>query len=56
LLFKGAFRFDNKLVDLLTRMAQTNVEYGKIPEDETDFPDVWMDRSSKRTGPFEDEA
>jgi len=43
-------------VDLLTRMAQTNAEYGKIPEDETDFPDVWMDRNSKRTDPFEDEA
>lgn len=41
---------------ILTRMAETEREHGKISEDEGDFPEVWLNRRSQRTDPFSDEA
>lgn len=40
---------------LLERMAQTDEAHGRISEDEADFPDVWLHRSSRHADPFSDE-
>lgn len=37
---------------LFERMAQTEFKYGKIPEYEADFPDVWLERCSGRPNPL----
>lgn len=37
---------------LFERMAQTEAEHGKIPENEVDFPDVWLERRSGRPDPL----
>ena len=36
---------------LFERMAQTEAKYGKIPGNEADFPDVWLERRSGRPNP-----
>ncbi|NBB79426.1 MAG: type II toxin-antitoxin system prevent-host-death family antitoxin [Verrucomicrobia bacterium] len=40
---------------LLERMAQTDQAHGKISEDEADFPEVWLHRSSGRADPLAEE-
>lgn len=41
-------------VGLLERMAQTVKDHGPITEEVEDFPDVWLDRRSRRKDPVSD--
>lgn len=41
---------------LLKRMAQTEAEFGKIADDEIDFPDVWLERRSDRSDPMDEDS
>ncbi|MGB0344125.1 MAG: hypothetical protein ACPGGJ_01930, partial [Coraliomargarita sp.] len=40
---------------LVSRMEATNRLLGAIPEEEPDFPDVWLDREGSKNSPLDGE-